>query len=291
MTLDYTEEGNFNIDMRKYLDAMIVEFPHKLSDKVKFPWTEKMFKVDKEEKKLGYEKKEIFHSFVMKAKFLTKRGRADVHPGIFFLAPRVKELTTQDWMKLLRVISDLKCTRDDLLTLETDNEQTLYWYVDTAFYVHANMKRHTGSVFYLVKGMIVEDSIKQKVNARSSAESDLIGVDDIISKILWTRKFWECQVFKVKVSIIYQDNTSTMKLQKNGKTRSGNRTRHYYIKYFYVTYLIGRGKVQVIYCPTDDMLCDYITNVLVGSNFVKFRYLIMNLLNKYHRVHQQGCVG
>ena len=58
-----------------------------------------------------------------------------------------------------------------------------------------------------------------------------------------------------------------MKLQKNGKSRSGKITRHYDIKYFYVTYLIRRGKVQVIYCPTDDMLGDYITNPLVGSQF------------------------
>ena len=37
--LDYNEEGKLNIDMRKYLDAIIAEFPHKLSDKVKCPWT------------------------------------------------------------------------------------------------------------------------------------------------------------------------------------------------------------------------------------------------------------
>ena len=49
---------------------------------MKFPWTEKMFKVDKEENKLGDEKRTIFHSFVMKAMFLTKRGRADVQPAI-----------------------------------------------------------------------------------------------------------------------------------------------------------------------------------------------------------------
>ena len=69
---------------------MISELPHKLSDKVKFLWTEKMFKVDKEENKLGDEKRTIFHSFVIKTVFLTKLGRAGVHPDIFFLDLRVK---------------------------------------------------------------------------------------------------------------------------------------------------------------------------------------------------------
>ena len=67
--MDYTEEGKLKIDMRKYLDAMISEFPHKLSDKVKYPWTEKMLKVDEEEKKLGDENSTIFHSFAIKAMF------------------------------------------------------------------------------------------------------------------------------------------------------------------------------------------------------------------------------
>ena len=90
MTLDYTEEGKLMIDMRKYLDAMIAGFYHKLSDKVKCPWTEKIFNVDKEEKKLGDERRATFHLFAMKAMFLTKRERADVHLDIYFLASRVR---------------------------------------------------------------------------------------------------------------------------------------------------------------------------------------------------------
>ena len=55
MPLDYTEEIKFRIDMRKYLYAIIDKFPHKLLDKVKCPWTEKMFKVSK--KKINWEMK------------------------------------------------------------------------------------------------------------------------------------------------------------------------------------------------------------------------------------------
>ena len=181
---------------------------------------------------MGDENRTIFHSFVTEAMFLTKQVRADVQPDISFLVSRVKEPTTQYWMKILRVLIYPNCTRDDVLTLETEYEQILYCYVDADFSVHANMKIHTEYVFSLVKGMIVADSTNQKVNARSSTGSDFIGVDDRIGKILWTQRFLEFQGFKVKVNIIYQDNTSTMKLKKNGKTRSENRTLHYDIQYF-----------------------------------------------------------
>ena len=101
----------------------------------------------------------------------------------------------------------------------------------------------------------------------------------------------EHQDFKVKLNLIYQDNTSTMKLQKNGKLSSGKRTRHFDIKLFYITDLINRGEVDVRYCPTDEMIADYMSKPLVGTKFRIFRDLIMNLSDKHHRIGQQECVG
>jgi len=38
-------------------------------------------------------------------------------------------------------------------------------------------------------GAIISLSTKQKVNAHSSTEAELVAVDDIIAKILWTKRF------------------------------------------------------------------------------------------------------
>jgi hypothetical protein len=84
----------------------------------------------------------------------------------------------------------------------------------------------------MCKGAIIGSSMKQKVNSRSSTESELIGVNDKISRVLWTKRFQEWQEFVVKLNIIYQDNTSTIKLEQNGKESSGKGTRHFDIKYF-----------------------------------------------------------
>ena len=82
-----------------------------------------------------------------------------------------------------------------------------------------------------------------------------------------------------------------MKLEQNGKESSGKRTRHFDIKYFYVTDLVGRDEVTIEYCPTDEMIADYMTKPLVGSKFKLFRDIIMNLSSKHHRIAQQECVG
>ena len=57
-----------------------------------------------------------------------------------------------------------------------------------------------------------------------------------------------------------------------------------------MTDLIARDEVQVKYCPTDDMLADYMSKPTTGIKIRKFRDLIMNLSNSDHQLGQQECV-
>jgi len=74
MTLDYTSPGVLKIDMTEYVKSMIEEFPQKVQGRNATPWTENLFKVDANAKQLEQERKETFHTFVMKGMFLCKRG-------------------------------------------------------------------------------------------------------------------------------------------------------------------------------------------------------------------------
>jgi hypothetical protein len=291
MILDFNDEGKLKIDMRYYVRDMLEKFPYEIEETNKNPWSDKLFKVDENAKALNEEKKAIFHTFVMKAMFLCKRGRPDIGLAICFLSSRVTKPNEGDWNKLLRVMGFLKATQDEVLTLEADDSQNLYWFIDAAFAVHSDMRSHTGAMLSLGKGAVLSDSTKQKANARSSTEAELNGIDDKISKVLWVKKFVEAQGFVVKLNVIYQDNTSTIKLSKNGKASSGKRTRHFDIKMFYVTDLIDKEEVQVEYCPTEDMVADFMTKPLTGKDFYRFRDLILNLTGKPLPVAQQECVG
>jgi hypothetical protein len=170
----------------------------------------------------------------------------------------------------------LKSTQDDVAQMSADDTQTIRWYIDAAFAVHKDMRSHTGAVLMLGQGVVSSDSTKQKVNVRSSTEGEMVAGDDMLSKVLWTKRFMEAQGFQVKANIMYRDNTSAMKLEENGKSSSGKRTRHFDIKYFYLTDLIKRKEITIEYCPTNEMLADYMTKPLVGAKFITFRNRIMN---------------
>ena len=55
------------------------------------------------------------------------------------------------------------------------------------------MKGHTGATLSLGKGGIYSGSWKQHLVARSSTESELIGVYDVLPQVLWIKQFLEEQ--------------------------------------------------------------------------------------------------
>jgi Reverse transcriptase (RNA-dependent DNA polymerase) len=275
MILDYSTPRKLKLDMKDYIEKMIEEFPETLKES-NYPWNENLFKEDEKAIRLSKERSEMFHKIVAKGLFASKRGRPDILPAITYLCTKVKAPNENDWLKLRKMMEFLKRTRDDVLTLEANSYGKITWYLDAAFGVHNDYKSHTGAVMTLGKGCIQSVSTKQKVNSRSSTEAELISMDDILSKVLWTKLFMQEQGCKIIENVIYRDNTSAMKLEMNGKTSSGKRTRHLQIKYFYVTDLIERKEVNIEHCSTDSMIADYMTKPLTGSKFNKFRRFIMN---------------
>ena len=141
------------------------------------------------------------------------------------------------------------------------------------------MRGHTGGGLTLGTGFPIVTSTKQKLNTRSSTESELVGVDDMMPSILWSRYFLKAQGYKVSDNIIFQDNKSTMLLERNGKASSSKRTQHINVRYFFITDRISKGEVRVEWCPTRDMVADFMTKPLQGSTFKKFRDLIMGALS------------
>lgn len=277
MFINYSVEGSVIIDMAYYVKKMIEEFPDKLKDNVVCPWSENLFKVDDQSKLLPEEKWKQFYTFVMKGMFLYKRARQDIQPAIAFLSTRVCAPTEQDYKKLFQMMSFLKNMQDDVMMLEAGNKQVQEWWIDVSFAVHPDMRSHMGAIFTLCKGAISSISTKQKVNTRLSTEAELVGIDDVISKVLWTKRFIEAQGFQLRANIVYRDNTSLMQLEENGRQSASKRTQHFNIKYFYVTDLIIRREMEIKYCRTDLMIADYHTKPLTGISFEKFRNIIMNI--------------
>ena len=125
------------------------------------------------------------------------------------------------------------------------------------------------------RGFPLDKSTKHKLNTRSSTEGEIVAVDNMIPQILWSRLFMKAQGFVVRDNILYQDNKSAMLLETNGRASSSKRTRHIEIRYYLVADRVAKGDLRIVWCPTEQMIADFLTKPLQGKAFVKFRDLLM----------------
>ena len=104
------------------------------------------------------------------------------------------------------------------------------------------------------------------MNTRSSTEAELVGADEAMSPMIWIALFMESQGYPIIKNILYQDNTSTILLEKNDRKSARQRTQHLNIRLFYIMDQHKRGNIKIKYCPTKDMTADYMSKLLMGKN-------------------------
>ena len=73
------------------------------------------------------------------------------------------------------------------MILSIDKSGKIQWYVDAEFAVQKDMRSHTGVFMNMVRGGSYVKYIKKKLNTKSSSEAKLVGVDDVLNQLVWTR--------------------------------------------------------------------------------------------------------
>ena len=119
------------------------------------------------------------------------------------------------------------------------------------------------------KGAAISSSNVMKLNTQSSTETELISLHDKLPDVMWTGYFVECQGYDIDKCVIFQDNMSSLSLEKNGRISSFDRTKHIEAKYFLIKDYYKLGEIDLRYCPTDVMWADILTltKPLQGQKF------------------------
>ncbi len=92
--------------------------------------------------------------------------------------------------------------------------------MDGSYASHLDMRGQSGAVLLVGECAMLFRSNKQKVNTRSSTETELIAIDDSLLTIQWTKSFMKEQGYDLETEI-KDDNRSTMLLMRNRRLSSG----------------------------------------------------------------------
>ena len=128
-------------------------------------------------------------------------------------------------------------------------------------------------------GMVHCKSSKQKLNTKSSTESEIVGLSDYMPYNIWFTNFMKEQGYEIEKNVVYQDNQSAMKMEINGRNSCTGNSRHIDIRYFFTKDRVDKGEFKIEYCPTYKMVADYFSKPLQGKVFKFMRDVIMGYKN------------
>ena len=132
------------------------------------------------------------------------------------------------------------------MTLGGDDDITkMKLWVDVSYGVHDDCKSHTGRAISFGWGVFLTKCQKQKLNTKSSTEGEIVGVSDLLPNMIWARMFLGEQGFILKENILYQYNQSAIKIEKNAKRPSGQKTKHLDNMYFFIKERLNTENIKV----------------------------------------------
>jgi hypothetical protein len=270
MKFDFSEDSKVKITMEDYLSEIVSE--SNVQTAADTPAADNLFSISQKSPLLEETLRESFHSTVAQLLFAAIRVRPDILLPVIFLTSRVTKATEEDAKKLRRILRYLKGTPELGIVLGPDvhGELRIHMYADASYGVHEDCKSHSGIDLTLGRGPIRCRSIKQKIVARSSTESEVIAASDASKEAAHQANLMEAMQFELQPIIFHQDNQSAIKMMENGGSYS-DRTKHMKIRYFFIKQYIDSGEFIIEYTPTDVMIADILTKPLQGKKFIQLR--------------------
>ena len=133
-------------------------------------------------------------------------------------------------------------------------------------------KSTSGYLFKQGGAAITWRSCKQSCVSLSTAEAEYVALAEAAQEAMWLQKLNSDLLGKnVSNTVIFEDNQSAICIAKSQISR--RRTKHIEIKFHFIRDLVETDRINLVYCPSEDMIADMLTKGLPISRFEKFRVL------------------
>ena len=184
MNTNMLEGKKIEIDIVDQLKEIVEFFESNtgetLSKERTIPTADHVFPVNPNVKQLDNEKSKVFHSIKQKLLHAMKRARPDIEIAMLFLMRRVSKSDEDDWKKLKRVLSFIKSAINEKRIIGAESLTEIINFIDASHTVHDNFRSHMGGLISLGLGITLGKSAMEKLNAKSTCESELIGTAEYL---------------------------------------------------------------------------------------------------------------
>ena len=191
----------------------------------------------------------------------------------------------QDLKSVWHVLRYLNGAPDVPLVFKPSNGQ-LRAMVDASYASHPDGRSHYG--YAIIMGSSVNSHISFKSGSiktvcRSSTESEISGVNEVTSELLWTVDLAKEMGLYQGNNAIDEDNTSCITLMQQEPRNFQTSSRHIRVKFAFFRQQYKRGILHLRHCRTEDLAADILTKPTIGGRL--FRKHMDTLTNSKSRVY------
>jgi hypothetical protein len=198
-------------------------------------------------------------------------------PDIAYAVQTLSQFTSnpgpEHWTAVKRVFRYLNGTRTYGITYSGADENE--WpmnpigYSDADWGSNPNDRKSISGYSFMPRGAIAWSSRKQSTVALSSTEAEYIAATHATRQAIWLRQLLDgLQIPQEGPTTLYADNQSAIALSRDPQFHA--RTKHVDIQHHFIREKVANGDIDIIYCPTHEMVADVLTKGLAKPKHTKF---------------------
>jgi hypothetical protein len=223
-----------------------------------------------------------YRSLVGNVLYIAISTRPDIAYAVNQVSKYCENPGKRHWSAGKRILRYLKGTSTMGLTYKSNdtkyNSIVLEGYCDADWGGDIDDRKSTSGFVIKINGNTVHwGSVKQQTVALSSAEAELVSVNNASCELMWFASILtELNLLTTNVEnppVLPCDNQSAITISE--KDKHTKRTKHIDIKYYAIRELITAKRLQLRYIRTDEQEADIMTKGLSVNLFTKFRNKIM----------------
>jgi hypothetical protein len=194
--------------------------------------------------------------------------RPDIAFAVATVARFAQDPGPAHWEAVKRIFRYLSGTRDLWLTYGEESSP-LEGYADADGSMAEDRRAISGYAFLIDGGAVSWSSKRQEIVSLSTTESEYVAATHGGKEALWLRSLIS-EVFGTLTSptTLFSDNQAAIALTRDHQYHP--RTKHIDVRYHWIRWVVEKGSIRLVYCPTDDMVADVLTKALPSAKVKHF---------------------
>ena len=216
---------------------------------------------------------QLYQAIVGSLLYLSTKTRPDIAYAVSCVARFCAKPTKEHWTAVKRILRYLKGTSNLGLIYKGDIAHEVAGYSDAEWAGDIGDRKSTSGYIFLLGGAAISwKSCKQTCVALSTAEAEYVALSAAAQEAMWLQRLVSDLLNKsIQETVIFEDNQSAICLAKNQQVHG--RSKHIDIKYHFVRDMVEAGRLELVYCASEDMIADMLTKGLSTKQFEKLREL------------------